>query len=618
MSLDVCGLSCSFVRSMWTQTQVINRAIGTATLMPIISLLGSKWNLLGVTKVWTVASFNCVGTRIVPHMLRGCTVASWGKRPFKRTCLHHFKQHIRTGSRHCLTTYAPDYDKRRLHQVASLGPEFKDALLVPPQLVGLVYHELDKLRFVARKWHQDGRRGSGIRAVGEGGPKSLRAIPLIKIGAQRITAYVQALARGAEEENTMITPTLQQLLTNREVELHQVASDVATRAPAREHRARGNHCYNTSNTYAPAKGAFTFAELFAGIGGFRVGLEALGGRCVFASEIEPRTVSMYALNFGNVPEIHGDIRSVGAHQVPPHDLLVAGFPCQPFSSLGLQPGISDRDKGTLFGEIVRILKARQPKAFLLENVPGLLQCQDGLAFSTILAALQGAGYHVTWDLINARCLTAQCRKRLYIVGMQHEGDTAGSNTTFRFPKLPELDLRAMDILMSEAELVSANTADNYTLSDEIFNRLQGQGQIKRSTFAWGDKVLDPLISHYSVSIWKGTSQLVPRPAPHNPRRFTPRECARLMGFPNDFLLARIEPGEELYSWSKTLYRMFGNAVCPPVVAALGGAILAHLSRSTGQYRGISRIPEGRAAAISLALKALSPHCYTSEGSDLCS
>ena len=141
----------------------------------------------------------------------------------------------------------------------------------------------------------------------------------------------------------------------------------------------------------PEASSFTFAELFAGIGGFRVGLESLGGRCVFSSEIEPFTRELYTRNFGDVPA--GDIQEVQGVSVPAHDLLVAGFPCQPFSALGDQPGFED-SKGLLFREIVRILRSTRTPMFLLENVPGLAQCDEGKALRAIRDELRRAGYEV--------------------------------------------------------------------------------------------------------------------------------------------------------------------------------------------------------------------------------
>ena len=289
---------------------------------------------------------------------------------------------------------------------------------------------------------------------------------------------------------------------------------------------------------SPSKGtaSFTFAELFAGIGGFRLGLESLGGRCVFASEIEPFTREVYILNFGEVPPIAGDIRKVKDEEIPIVDLLVAGFPCQPFSALGTQPAFED-DRGLLFHEIVRVLKASKAKSFLLENVPGLLDCDDGRALQAIKRELIQSGYEVQIRTANARNLTAQSRKRVFFFGLREDLTTLGDD--FALPFIPELHLRARDFLQTEEEL--ADEADIYALSEEHFNSLKESKKWSRrggmtDTLVWEEKLCNTLVSHYGTSLGKGNSQLVPRTAPLNPRRFTPRECARLMGFPDTFRL----------------------------------------------------------------------------------
>ena len=307
---------------------------------------------------------------------------------------------------------------------------------------------------------------------------------------------------------------------------------------------------------------------------------------------------MYRLNFGDEPVLEADICEVHAADIPPHDILVAGFPCQPFSSLGTQPAFDD-DRGLLFREIVRVLRAAQPPCFLLENVPGLLRCDEGRVLETIQNELRGAGYHVIVETVNAKQLTAQARKRVFFIGFKHP---LPETCMFQPPHIPDLSLRAGDILESEAEVRQTGLLEDYTLTDEQFRRLKESAKWARrggmsSTLAWSDKVCATLVGHYGKTIRKGNSQLVPRPAPFKPRRFTPRECARLMGFPNDFKLTD-RSGQEPGMWYRALYKMFGNSVSPPVVAALGGAILEPFGRSSTE--------EGLSAALRLALGALAP------------
>ena len=271
-----------------------------------------------------------------------------------------------------------------------------------------------------------------------------------------------------------------------------------------------------------------------------------------------------------------------ASDIPPHDILVAGFPCQPFSSLGTQPAFDD-DRGLLFREIVRVLDAAKPYSFLLENVPGLLRCDEGKVLQTIKEELSEAGYDVLVETVNAKHFTAQARKRVFFIGFKRPSQCAEA---FQIPELPDMCIRAEDVLQSEAEVRSSGLLEDYTLSDEQFLRLQDSSKWARrggmtSTLAWGDKVCDTLVGHYGKTIRKGNSQLVPRPAPFKPRRFTPRECARLMGFPNSFKLTE-RNGEEPGMWFRALYKMFGNSVSPPVVAVLAGAILESSQQSSGE------------------------------------
>lgn len=167
------------------------------------------------------------------------------------------------------------------------------------------------------------------------------------------------------------------------------------------------------DTAAPSSSSFTFIELFAGLGGFRLGLAALGGKCVFASEIDPLAAAAYARNFGD-DHLHGDITSVATSSIPPHDILTAGFPCQSFSRVGEQKGLAD-ERGDLFHEIVRCAIAGRPKALLLENVPNLLRVDDGHAIHTIIEALTRCGYHCRLHVLNALAFVPQHRERLFIV-----------------------------------------------------------------------------------------------------------------------------------------------------------------------------------------------------------
>lgn len=224
-------------------------------------------------------------------------------------------------------------------------------LVLPPQLVESSYEQLAESNCIPRRWHPEGRHGICIEQITSGEHRGMRFIPLLD--PDSLPEAIAELLRSGRAE---LVP---------ESSVQRRSRAWAPTPP------RPTPCGATCAIEAPPPpeaGAFTFAELFAGLGGFRLGLEALGGRCLFASEIERHTREVYELNF-QWPTVVGDIREVKEEDVPSVDLLVGGFPCQPFSALGTQPAFED-ERGLLFMEIVRILKASKAKAFLLENVPG--------------------------------------------------------------------------------------------------------------------------------------------------------------------------------------------------------------------------------------------------------
>ncbi|CAJ1447021.1 unnamed protein product [Effrenium voratum] len=445
-------------------------------------------------------------------------------------------------------------------------------LVLPPQLVESSYELLAESLCIPRRWHVDGRHGVRVARLRERG-RDLRLVPL---------------RPGCAEQD--LPPGIRELLRAHRAQL----IDLKKEDPKKNSASETVPSARTAAVAAtPASGAFRFAELFAGIGGFRVGLEALGGTCAFASEIEPFTREVYDLNFPDGPSVYGDIRAVSDAEIPEVDIVVGGFPCQPFSALGTQPAFND-GRGLLFHEIVRVLRASHAKAFLLENVPGLLNCDEGRALQAIVGELRLAGYEVFVETVNARALTAQARKRVFFFGFR---DVDTSN--FSLPFIPDLQLRARDILEPESEL---QYLEDYTLSEEHFERLRTSRKWSQrggmtETLAWADKVCATLVAHYGTSIAKGNSQLVPRCAPHPPRRFSVRECARLMGFPDTFRLTEpsmSDPGRP--AWFRSLYKMLGNSVSPPLVAVLASAL-----------RISSGAAEGQSAALRLALGAVAPH-----------
>ncbi|KAL3922325.1 MAG: hypothetical protein SGILL_002268 [Bacillariaceae sp.] len=330
---------------------------------------------------------------------------------------------------------------------------------------------------------------------------------------------------------------------------------------------------------------FTYAELFAGMGGFGVALDALGGRCVFCSELQEHLRDVYRHNFVTVPNrrrkrkatsdepieipIYGDIYQVPDEAFPKNlDLLVGGFPCQPFSSLGEQPGFQCQKSGNLFLEIVRVLNVSRPKAFLLENVPGLRTMPE--TYDTIVEALEKTGYDVTTEVLSSRGMTATARKRLFFVGLRRDGDQQQQHK-FEFPFIPDLQIKARDIL--DYGEVSKEELEILRLADDTFEQLLASKRWRPNSLAWPNKSIDTVTSHYGNAVGRGETQLVPCAAPEAPRRFSIRELARVMGFPNSYEFLPPEEGRNPMGYRKMHYRMIGNAVCPPLIAVLAGSVL---------------------------------------------
>ncbi len=335
--------------------------------------------------------------------------------------------------------------------------------------------------------------------------------------------------------------------------------------------------------------------------------------------------------------------------------------CQPFSSLGDQPGFQcEKGRGILFLQIVRCLEISRPKSFLLENVPGLLGMKSTL--TTIVNALSGAGYKVTAEVCSARGLTATNRKRLFIVGVRKDLVSSASNNLqtngvtecgditpspfdssfFQFPFIPDLQLCCHDIL--EYDSLPQSELDILRLSDETWEQLSQRGRgWHPHHLAWPNGHCDTLTSHYGNAVGRGESQLVPSASPYHvsfvrsmgmfdryylycgskrfiiskilildsstqPRRFSVRECARIMGFPNSYKFCEKKLSTGDMAYRKMGYRMLGNAVCPPLVAALAGSVLeaAHITTRGDTDNTESWTTMGRRIAVELANAALCP------------
>lgn len=314
---------------------------------------------------------------------------------------------------------------------------------------------------------------------------------------------------------------------------------------------------------------FTFIDLFAGIGGMRLAFERAGGKCLFSSEWNEYSKKTYFENFGDIP--CGDITNIDEKSIPAHDVLIAGFPCQPFSiagvskkkSLGKEHGFLDETQGTLFFDIARILKAKRPKMFLLENVKNLSRHDKGKTFQVILNTLDELEYNVRYEIVDASNYVPQHRERIYIVGMDR--DYYGVNRYFEFPQ-------HLENKSSVKEILENNVDPKYTLTDKLWNYLKKYAEkhkAKGNGFGFGLVDLNGIARTLSARYYKDGSEILIPQKNKNPRRLTPRECARLMGFPDDFII----PVSDTQA-----YKQFGNSVAVPVVETIARAISLQLTK----------------------------------------
>ena len=328
--------------------------------------------------------------------------------------------------------------------------------------------------------------------------------------------------------------------------------------------------------------SFTFIDLFAGIGGMRFGFEAIGGQCVFTSEWDRFAQQTYQANFPEDHVIHGDITQIGMDAIPAHDVLLAGFPCQPFSiagvskknALGRPHGFRCEAQGTLFFDIARILEHHRPAAFLLENVKNLVRHDRGHTFTIIQRILkEELGYHIDCRVINAKGWVPQNRERIFIAGFRDLCDF-----TFESMEVPDVTAgpRLSAILHpedgSEQEELpftigfQAEVAPKYTLSDHLWTYLQKYAEKHRKRgngFGYGLCSPEDVARTLSARYYKDGSEILIRQSDgRNPRRLTPRECARLMGFDTS------DKAFDIPVSDGQAYRQFGNAVAVPVVRAV--------------------------------------------------
>lgn len=336
----------------------------------------------------------------------------------------------------------------------------------------------------------------------------------------------------------------------------------------------------------------TFIDLFCGIGGFRLGFERAGGQCVFSCDWDRHARKTYEANFGEEP--FGDINAIAPGDIPEFDILCGGFPCQPFSiagvskkqSLGMKHGFEDQKQGNLFFAIADIIARHRPPAFVLENVKHLQRHDKGRTYQVIIDTLQRRlGYHVHAQVIDARAVVPQHRERIFLVGFRED-------LPFTFPQFPADGPRLGSIL-------DPRPPEKYTLTDHLWNYLQNYAEKHRAAgngFGFGLVTRNDVARTLSARYYKdGSEILIAQGRGRNPRRLTPKECARLMGFPDDFVI----PVSDTQA-----YRQFGNSIVVPVVQRVAEQVLATLApaldrvpRKTSRPRFASRTLFARDAVL---------------------
>lgn len=306
-----------------------------------------------------------------------------------------------------------------------------------------------------------------------------------------------------------------------------------------------------------------FIDLFCGIGGFRMAFERAGCRCVFSCDRDKFARKTYAANFGEEPA--GDITQIDAADIPDHDILCAGFPCQPFSiagvskklSLGRQHGFACPDQGNMFFEIVRVLREKRPAAFVLENVKNLKGHDKCRTFDIIRNTLVGLGYHIQYKVIDSSPVVPQHRERIFLVGFKPWRH-------FEFPEFPSEGPKLHTILEKDVP-------PKYTLTDHLWQYLQDYADKHKAAgngFGFGLVTGGDIARTLSARYHKDGSEILISQGPaRNPRRLTPRECARLMGFPDSFVI----PVSDTQA-----YKQFGNSVVVPVVERIAKAVVETL------------------------------------------
>jgi DNA (cytosine-5)-methyltransferase 1 len=341
---------------------------------------------------------------------------------------------------------------------------------------------------------------------------------------------------------------------------------------------------------------FKFIDLFAGIGGIRLPFQKVKGQCVFSSEWDKFAQKTYRINFGHIP--HGDITKISTNDIPDHDVLVGGFPCQPFSQAGLKKGFSD-PRGTLFFDIQKILVEKRPKAFLLENVKQLKGHNKGETLKSILSILEGRNiidkkelaqmnlskealralstklnYHVTFQVLNANKFgVPQNRERIYLVGFDKNQAPEGFDFSkaFQFPEPKNIEVKVGDILED-----NKTVNEKYTLSEKLWNgHVRRKEEHKNKGNGVGYSLFNKSSAYtntISARYYKDGSEILVDQSVigKRPRKLTPRECARLQGFPENYII----PVSDMQA-----YKQYGNSVAMPVIEEIAKKMISALNKA---------------------------------------
>jgi len=303
--------------------------------------------------------------------------------------------------------------------------------------------------------------------------------------------------------------------------------------------------------------AIRFIDLFAGIGGMRIAFESVGAECVFSSEWDKYCQRTYAANFGDIPL--GDITKIKARDIPKFDVLLAGFPCQPFSSIGKREGFKHETQGTLFYDVARIIEFHKPKAFLLENVAGLITHDDGRTFTVIINVLSGLGYRLEYKILDSSDFgVPQKRERIYIVGFNKK---KVGMADFNFPSPKRVKVGIGKFVESDRNDLSIS---RHLQSVYIYKLDDGRPEIISPESDFPVKTL--VASYHKIQRLTGTFV---KDGPTGLRLLSENECKAIMGFPKNFKIPV----------SRTqMYRQFGNSVAVPVVKAVAKAMVKHLEK----------------------------------------